>query len=116
MGNSKTDPLVNAIRDTGEGWLALALTLWPDTHGTPPEWHQHAACRGTGSSLFFSGARMGNAEARRVCMACPVRRQCHSDVLEWEAAMPELPRPGITAGMTGTQRTQLRRQLRTEAA
>lgn len=115
MGHPETDPLIAAIGDAGEGWLALALTLWPETGGDPPAWFDAAACRTAGHELFFSGSRRRNAEAQQVCAGCPVRRQCQGDVLRWETTMPEMPRPGVAAGMTGGQRSRLRNQHR-EAA
>jgi hypothetical protein len=37
-----------------------------------------AACRGADPDLFFPGPFQGDGEARAICSACPIRRECYA--------------------------------------
>ncbi|MFD9669519.1 WhiB family transcriptional regulator [Rhodococcus sp. NPDC059968] len=78
------------------------------------DWQEHAACRGTESSVFFSpdGERRGRAQARResrarrICQDCPVLGRCREHAL----AMGEPY--GVWGGMTeADRRRHARRRL-----
>lgn len=54
----------------------------------PPDWTRHAACQYTDPDLFFleeddlyEAAAIASDQARRVCLGCPVRRECLSFAL-----------------------------------
>ena len=73
-----------------------------------PNWHAHAACRGTGPARFFGPDRPVDdswaAEARKVCTACPVTASCLLYALDNDE------RYGVWAGTTPDERTQLLRE------
>lgn len=51
-------------------------------------WFEHAACVGEPTEIFFpeSGKKGDALEAERICMGCPVRKQCseYADELDVE--------------------------------
>jgi WhiB family transcriptional regulator, redox-sensing transcriptional regulator len=72
------------------------------------EWQVRAACRGLDPSMFFHpddergyAKRCREARAKRICTACPVRREC----LEWALAIREPA--GIWGGLTVAERDGL---------
>jgi WhiB family redox-sensing transcriptional regulator len=71
------------------------------------DWRQRAACRNLDPDLFFpigtAGPSVGQTiEAKRVCLACPVRNAC----LNW--AIGHCQDYGIWGGMTEAERQALR--------
>jgi WhiB family redox-sensing transcriptional regulator len=67
-----------------------------------PEWHQRAACRGSGHEGFI--VERGSQYSRRdLCGGCGVRREC----LQTALADPELV--GLWAGTTEIDRRRMRR-------
>jgi WhiB family redox-sensing transcriptional regulator len=68
-----------------------------------PGWEPKAACRGTGTDLWFATDTEALEGARAVCGACPVRRDC----LAYALASPKLL--GIWAGTDERERQQMRR-------
>lgn len=71
-----------------------------------PRWETNAACRTVDPDLFFpvgssKAARAQTAEAKSVCMQCPVRVQC----LNW-AMETEQPH-GVLGGMSQEERWQI---------
>lgn len=78
-------------------------------YGTETQhWRRAAACRHTDTELFFPEGTAGPAlrqadQAKRVCMACPVRAEC----LGWAL------RHGVDFGIWGGQDPEQRRALRT---
>jgi WhiB family redox-sensing transcriptional regulator len=67
-----------------------------------PAWHQDAACRGLGPKEWFTGAPEYVERARAVCRGCVVQAEC----AEFAMADPDLT--GVWAGMTATERRELR--------
>lgn len=74
-------------------------------------WEDHAACRGTGLSLFFGpdGEREPErldreTQARAICADCPVRTEC----LEFAIALPV--RYGTWGGLSEDERAAERRR------
>lgn len=79
----------------------------------PPQWHDFAACRGHGE-LFFPpsiedhGGKVGlkdaikqrEAEAKAICMTCPVRPECAKQGMGEEH--------GIWGGLTEDERRGLK--------
>jgi predicted nucleic acid-binding Zn ribbon protein len=45
-----------------------------------PEWHERAACRGAGPTMFFPEIGENARIAKRVCRGCPVRDLCEEYV------------------------------------
>jgi len=41
-----------------------------------PEWHQRAACRSAGPSVFVRGPKATYEAVRALCRDCPVRQEC----------------------------------------
>lgn len=80
----------------------------------PPAWHARAKCKGMGNRMFYPArGEIGgevNAKpqeeypARRICAACPVRREC------MDAGLREIY--GIWGGLSGRERQRLRRARR----
>ena len=60
-----------------------------------PDWHRHAACRGLGPELFFSGR--SPEQAKSLCAVCTVREPCRQ-------ATPDPIGHGIWGGTTPTER------------
>ncbi len=78
-------------------------------------WRDRAACLDVDPELFQPTAKWGPvydaqvAEAKAVCVGCPVRSTC------LEFALAVLPY-GIAGGLTETERAQLRGERRTARA
>lgn len=78
-------------------------------------WHQHAACKGMDTALFFPSERVDRAattaarnlynQAREICMTCPVRTRCLDTAL-----VDGDVEYGMFGGLAPTQRKQLLRQ------
>jgi WhiB family redox-sensing transcriptional regulator len=67
-----------------------------------PGWQRRAACRGTGTDLWFATDTEALEGARAVCGACPVRRDC----LAYALASHKLV--GIWAGTDERERRRMR--------
>lgn len=72
-------------------------------------WRDDAACQDADPDLFFPIGTTGPTlyqidEAKRICLACPVRERCLAWALEVGAAS------GIWGGTTEDERRALRRQ------
>jgi len=74
----------------------------------PPAWHQHAACRGMGTDLFFPTSGESCTAAVAVCNRCPVRLDCR------EAGLTELH--GIWGGLPEKRRRVVRRTRQLEVS
>lgn len=75
---------------------------------TDTNWRDDAACLDVDPDLFFpigtTGPALGQIdEAKRICLACPVRKRCLAWALELDAAS------GIWGGTTEDERRALRR-------
>jgi WhiB family redox-sensing transcriptional regulator len=68
-----------------------------------PKWHREALCAQVGGDLWFPEHRDNGHEAKRICLACPVRTACLQDALDTGE------RHSIRGGLSGWQRVQLRR-------
>lgn len=77
----------------------------PDTAPRRLDWQAEALCRSTGSGVFFDGRR--EAEARRVCFACPVLVACQSWVMGVERGLSLYHRDGVVAALTPQERVDL---------
>lgn len=64
-------------------------------------WMDEAICKQTDPEAFFPEKGGSTAEAKRVCMGCPVRRPC----LEWALATKE--RFGVLGGKSERERRKL---------
>lgn len=85
----------------------LRAALEDITH--PPEWWQHAACRGMGFDLFFDPTR--EQQALAICRSgCTVLDQC------LDGALDSGDRDGVRGGLTGEQRRKLLRRARRAAS
>lgn len=108
----KTDP------DDTKGLRRDALTIIP-VQPDGDEWRAEAACRGVDPKLFFPHSRSGRKprhggptgpeiddlnEARRICIGCPVNRECLGD------ALSQRERYGVRGGHTSTERRPLARK------
>ncbi len=72
-------------------------------------WRLKAACRGRGSSLFFSRKKKDKQEARRLCASCPVSHHCLLFAIANEP--PERQRRyGIWASTDASERHQIARR------
>src|SRR5687768_509839 len=68
-----------------------------------PEWREYASCKGMDPSVFFFEDTSPNHQARRTCIACPVRIDCLEYATEHEKDW------GVWAGVTARVRLTLRR-------
>jgi WhiB family redox-sensing transcriptional regulator len=93
--------------------VARAVNFW--VHAARGEsWRGRAACRRVDPDLFFPVGPSGPAldqvtQAKRLCLACPVRRPC----LDW--ALRNGIQFGIWGGLTEGERVVLRRTFATLA-
>ena len=69
-----------------------------------PAWAKYAACRGMGPETFFSDEPAAVAQAKAICLACPVRRGC----LEVALVRPALV--GIWGALDEAERRELARR------
>lgn len=72
-------------------------------------WEDGALCREVDPELFFSLSKADKAAAIGVCKACPVRKLCLKDALEF----PIAEQHGVRGGLTARERRNLlnRRRL-----
>ncbi|MEU2111857.1 WhiB family transcriptional regulator [Streptomyces sp. NPDC019507] len=68
-----------------------------------PAWHDDALCAQTDPDAFFPEVGTTSAVAKRVCMGCPVRREC------LEHAVTHGENVGVWGGTTPNQRKAIRR-------
>jgi WhiB family redox-sensing transcriptional regulator len=73
-------------------------------------WDLDAACRDTDPDVFFIGPGKSTAEARRICLSCPVRRECLAAALQAEASKSKDERHGIFGGLAPKERHRLARR------
>lgn len=74
------------------------------------EWELKTACKTIDPDVFFEPQSL--AEARSICIDCPVREACLEATLVREAEVPRSFRTGIVAGLTGAQRWEIDKQRR----
>ena len=72
-----------------------------------PEWSNDAACAGKDPNIWFPESDRASSteavqKARRICLLCPVKREC----LEWAFENVHSTVEGIYAGTTGKEREQ----------
>jgi WhiB family redox-sensing transcriptional regulator len=72
-----------------------------------PEWAPLAACAGKDSNIWFPESDRASAteavqKARRICLLCPVRKEC----LEWAFENVHSTVEGVYGGTTGEEREQ----------
>ncbi|MER6117593.1 WhiB family transcriptional regulator [Streptomyces sp. A0642] len=77
-------------------------------------WRMRAACRDEDPDLFFPIGSTGPAlvqteDAKAVCRACPVRREC----LQW--ALENNQDAGVWGGLAEDERRKLKRRSRRSA-
>jgi WhiB family redox-sensing transcriptional regulator len=73
---------------------------------TDGSWRAHASCRGAGPHLFFPAKGEAAAEAKQVCVTCPVALQC------LDFAIRSGEETGIWGGMSERQRREVARARR----
>lgn len=71
----------------------------------PPAWTEDALCAQVDPELFFPEHGASSSDARRVCLACPVREVCLEDAL----LNPE-PHGGIRGGLSERERRKIARR------
>lgn len=71
----------------------------------PGDWVEHAACVGHDPELWFPPPGGRAPQARAICNACPVQRDCAAYVLLY-------PQCGVWGGLTENQRRQPLHQSR----
>jgi WhiB family redox-sensing transcriptional regulator len=75
----------------------VSSIAWPAT-----TWASQAACAGQGPDVFFDDAPAVVAQAKALCLTCPVRQCC----LDLALACPSLQ--GVWGGLTEEERSMLR--------
>lgn len=86
--------------------------LWPEEPGFDPEWRSKALCAGKPTDLFFVERGESMAEAKALCLVCPVRSSCLEWVLTNVRANDD---HGVWAGTSARERRAMRRTRRPEA-
>ena len=76
----------------------------------PLAWQDSALCAETDPEIFFPEKGGSTREAKKVCMACPVRTECLEYALEHDE------RFGIFGGLSERERRRITRAARREAA
>ena len=74
-----------------------------DFVGGRPSWQHLGACRGMPAEWWFPERGQDAAEAKRVCLSCPVREEC--SMYATNASM----RFGIWGGIAERKRRQIKR-------
>lgn len=90
-------------------------------HHYSEQWREQAACLGyphnDNDPWFFDEETPGFKRARKVartfCRVCPVRRECLTYALTWEADHPRARQYGIYGGLTPHERELLTRRTGT---
>lgn len=78
----------------------------------PLGWQDRALCAQVGGEEWFQDRGGTTKHAKRICAACPVRRQC----LEYAMSLPApLDRDGVFGGLSVRERQRLRRDRRASA-
>lgn len=95
-GNEHANPVVAR--------LVLRRVLFDG--GPVPAWRREAACAGMDAAVFYPppGDYRPVEVAKRICRGCPVRAECLTDVLGWEASGR---RHGIVGGLSAADRDRL---------
>jgi WhiB family transcriptional regulator, redox-sensing transcriptional regulator len=90
--------------------LARLLPVIPSPTAIPPigNWHRRGACAGEEPEAFFPANGDSGAQARGICVTCPVREDC----LRYATEADEF---GIWGGLDQQQRRALRRRQRRQA-
>jgi WhiB family redox-sensing transcriptional regulator len=70
-----------------------------------PDWQEFALCAETDPEAFFPEKGGSTKNAKKVCAACPVRREC------LEYALDHDERFGIWGGLSERERRRLRRSV-----
>lgn len=70
----------------------------------PTPWSALAACRGVPGDLWFPERGASAADAKAVCVVCPVRTTCLDYALRWDI------RHGIWGGMSVRERRRVGRR------
>ena len=77
------------------------------------KWQKEASCRGANIDVFFQekgGGPYAYREAKKYCAECPVIQQCFEFIMAIEID-PAVPRYGMYAGMTPSQREDYQKHL-----
>ena len=74
------------------------------------DWRQDALCAQIDTDMFFPGKGESTADAKRTCMACPVRTQCLTE------ALANGERYGVWGGKSERERRRLQQDARKAAA
>lgn len=72
-------------------------------------WHDDAACKGMGQTIFFPVKGQSLTPAKTVCAGCPVREECLTVALEDEATGHRF---GVRGGMSPRERDEEARRRR----
>jgi WhiB family redox-sensing transcriptional regulator len=70
------------------------------------DWRQDALCAQIGLDMFFPGKGESTADAKRACMACPVRVECLTE------ALANGERYGVWGGKSERERRRLQQDAR----
>jgi WhiB family transcriptional regulator, redox-sensing transcriptional regulator len=93
-------PPVDAATTVAATTLVAAAT-------TPTQpWRQYARCLGADPEIFYPSCDEAAAEAKAICMICPVREPC------LEHAISAREKQGVWGGLTERERRRLVRQRR----
>lgn len=99
-------------------WRAQNPPIPADDTPAPAPWQEQALCAEVGPEIFFApddpdeAVLYTSAEARAICLRCPVRDACLEDAMTREGDTDRGKRAGIWGGLSPEQRAALARARR----
>lgn len=85
--------------------VTLRRSAWGLDNEDTPSWMDDALCAQTDPEAFFPNKGESTKEAKKTCMACPVRQQCLEYALERDE------RFGVWGGLSVRERRKLKRDM-----
>lgn len=89
--------------------LAPSVNASPDLSFELPVWHYDAACLNADPAMFFPEMGESSEPAKALCRRCPVRDECLTDALAFEAE-DATATVGVRGGLSPNERHRLRRE------
>lgn len=85
--------------------IELITMLEDQRDPSEEDWYERAVCAQTDPDAFFPEKGGSTREAKRICLGCPVKKQC----LQW--ALDNDERFGIWGGLSERERRRLKRGI-----
>jgi WhiB family redox-sensing transcriptional regulator len=85
--------------------IELITMLEDQPRPSEEDWYEQALCSQTDPDAFFPEKGGSTKEAKRICLGCPVKKQC----LQW--ALDKDERFGVWGGLSERERRRLKRRI-----